>query len=424
MKKRNFLKLLAGAGLLGPASGFTTFEKALRDAGNYTPEELAQNEDFWQGIRSDYHLKPDYINLENGYYNLIPRYTLDRFLEHVKDVNYQGSYYMRTMLWGNKIAVHERLAELTGCLPGEIALTRNTTESLDIVIGGFHWKAGDEAVMAVQDYGTMLDMFKLQAQRHGIVNKMVSVPNHPASDEEIVDLYAGAITPNTKLLMVCHMINITGHILPVKKICDMAHSKGVEVMVDGAHTIGHLDFKIPDLGCDYFGSSLHKWLSTPLGVGLLYVNKEKIPTLWPTFANLGYQPGEIRRISHIGTHPVHTDLAVNDAIDYYHMIGPDRKQARMRYLREYWMNQVKDVKNIVINTPNDPQRACGIGNVGIATMKPADLAKTLLDKYRIWTVAIDGAGVQGCRISPNVYTTTKELDKFAAALKELSQSTK
>ena len=418
MNKRQFLKTLSLAGLTG-SQFLPMLEKLVQKNEHRSPQELAADEDFWANIRQGYRLKPDYINLENGYYCFIPRYILERYQEYIEDINYQGSWYMRTVLWHNRDAIRARLAETAGCEPGEIAITRNTTESLDTVIGGFPWKAGDEAVMSEQDYFSMLDMFKLQAQRHGIVNKRINVPMHPTSDEEVVNAYAQAITPKTKLLMVCHMVNITGHILPIRKICDMAHSRGVEVMVDGAHAFAHIDFKIPDLGCDYYGASLHKWLSAPLGSGLLYVKKDKIEKLWPMMAHMGYEGADIHRINHIGTHPAATDLAIGDALDYYHMIGAERKEARLRYLQEYWSRQVRELPHIQVNTPAQSQRACGIANVGIKGMKPADMADTLLKKHHIWTVAIDGAGVQGCRISPNVYTTTKELDVFVKALKEM-----
>jgi selenocysteine lyase/cysteine desulfurase len=256
-------------------------------------------------------------------------------------------------------------------------------------------------------------------KRFGVVNKVISIPNHPKSDDEIVQLYANAITPKTKLLMVCHMINITGHILPVRKICDMAHSKGVEVMVDGAHAVAHIQFSMKDLNCDYYGSSLHKWLSVPLGAGLLYVKKDKISKIWPRFADWNKDDDDIRRLNHTGTHPVHTDLAVGNAIEYYYRLGPERKEARLRYLQRYWSDQVRDLPHILLNTPREEHRSCGIANVGIKGMKPADLAKALLKKYNIWTVAIDTAGVSGCRITPNIYTSTRELDVFVKALKEM-----
>ncbi|MDX1941817.1 MAG: aminotransferase class V-fold PLP-dependent enzyme [Saprospiraceae bacterium] len=418
MDKRTFLRQLPVLGLGAPVI-FKNLDQWTRSVNHLSPAEAAENEDFWMQIRSDYRLKPDYINLENGYYCISPQETLENFIHHVREVNYQGSHYMRTVQWDNKKAVAARLAELAGCSSDELIITRNTTESLDTIIGGFPWKAGDEAIMAEQDYGAMRDMFKLVEKRHGVVLKEVSVPNHPKSDEEIVDLYAKAITPKTKLLMVCHMINITGHILPIRKICDMAHSKGVEVMVDGAHAFAHIQFSVKDLDCDYYGCSLHKWLSTPLGAGFLYVKKEKIPQIWQLFGEMGRKEDDILRLNHTGTHPVHTDLAIGNAIEYYLRLGPERKEVRLRYLQNYWTNKVRGLPHIILNTPEDPKRSCAIANVGVKDMKPAELAETLLKKYRIWTVAIDGAGVHGCRITPNVYTSLKELDTFVAALKDL-----
>ncbi len=418
MDKRTFIKNIS---LIGITPAFSQLDKWVEKYEHVMPEKLASDEDFWEGIRKGYRLKPDYINLENGYYCFLSQEVLEQFIGHVREVNYQGSYYMRTKRFDDNRAMAAKLAELAGCSKDELAITRNTTESLDLVIGGTHWQAGDEAVMAEQDYGAMLDMFKLVAARHGVVNKIISVPNHPASDEEIVDLYARAITPKTKLLMVCHMINITGHILPVQKICDMAHSKGVKVLVDGAHAFAHFKFSIPDLHCDYYGTSLHKWLSVPLGAGFLYVKKENIAGLWPL---LGESPDmkddDIRRLNHIGTPPVHTDISIANAIDYYRKIGPERKEERLRYLQHYWTGKVRDIKNVNVNTPAAKERSCGIANVGIKGMKPADLADVLMKKYKIFTVAIDYANVQGCRITPNVYTTPKELDQLVQALKELA----
>lgn len=421
MNKRTFLKSLTLLGV--SAANLKAFESLagpLSRVDGIPPDEVAKDEDFWASVRDGYKLKPDYINLENGYYCFQPQETLENFINHVREVNYQGSYYMRTVQWDNKKKVAARLAELAGCSKEELIITRNTTESLDMIIGGLDWKAGDEAVMADQDYGAMLDHFGMVSKRYGIVNKRVSVPNHPKSDEEIVNLYASAITEKTKLLMVCHMVNITGQILPIRKICDMAHSKGVLVLVDGAHAFAHIRYNIPDLGCDFYGTSLHKWLSVPLGAGFLYVKKEHIANVWPLIGDGNPNMGDIYRLNHIGTHPVHTDLAINNAIDYYLAIGAERKEARLRYLQNYWTGKARSVPKIEVNTPVDPSRSCGIANVGIQGMKPADLADTLMKKYKIYTVAIDGANVHGCRITPNVYTTTTELETFVAALKEMA----
>lgn len=419
MDKRTFLKSIPALGL-GAAPFLNQLEKLTAEVANLSPAQLATNEDFWAKIRSDYKLKPDYINLENGYYCFLPKETLEQFISHVREVNYQGSYYMRTVQWDKKKEAATKLAQMAGCEPEELIITRNTTESLDTVIGGFPWKSGDEAVMANQDYGAMLNMFKLVERRHGVVRKLVDVPLHPKSDEEIVAAYEKAIMPKTRLLMVCHLVNITGHILPIRKICDMAHSRGVEVMVDGAHAFGQINFNMKDLDCDYYGTSLHKWLSVPLGAGFLYVKQGKANQIWPLFAEDEREPDDISRLNHTGTHPVHTDLAIANAIDYHNMIGGERKEARLRYIQNYWTSRVRDLSHVMVNTPKDKHRSCAIANVGVKGMKPADLAKTLLEKYKIWTVAINRDGVYGCRITPNVYTTTDELDVFVAALKDLA----
>jgi selenocysteine lyase/cysteine desulfurase len=394
-------------------------EAAVKRTEKFSATDLVKDENFWAAIRGGYKLKPDYINLENGYYCFLPEEILENFINHVREVNYQGSYYMRTVQWDNKKKAASRLAELAGCSSEELIITRNTTESLDMVIGGIHWKEGDEAVMAEQDYGAMLNHFKLMEKKHGIINKIISIPNHPASDEDIVNLYSNAITPKTKLLMVCHMINITGQILPVRKICDMAHSKGVEVMVDGAHAFAHINFSIKDLDCDYYGASLHKWLSVPLGAGILYVKQGYASHVWPLLAEGEGDENNIYNLNHIGTHPVHTDLTINNSIDYYLKIGRDRKEERLRYLQHFWTSKVRNLSHVVVNSPEDTKRHAGIGNVGVKGMKPQELADTLFKKYKIYTVAIDGAGVYGCRITPNIYTTTQELDVLVNALKDL-----
>ncbi len=420
MDKRTFLKNAGLAGLGGMLS-LESLAKMFESVSAVPSAELAKDEDFWAAIRKGYRLKPDYINLENGYYNFVPEQVLEKFIEHVREVNYQGSYYMRTVQFENKKTMAAKLAAVAGCSPEELIVTRNTTESLDMIIGGFKWNVGDEAVMAEQDYGAMLNMFSQVSKRHGVVNKVVSVPNHPESDDEIVNLYQSAITDKTKLLMVCHMINITGQILPVRKICDMAHKRGVEVMVDGAHAFGHFAFKIPELNCDYYGSSLHKWMSVPLGAGILYVQKDKIDNIWPLIASGVKEQGDISRLNHVGTHPVHTDLAIADALDFYNMIGIERKEARLRFLQNYWTSKVRNLPHVIVNTPADPTRSCGIANVGVKGLKPADLSDKLFKNYKIYTAAIDGAGVHGCRITPNVYTSTAELDVLVKALNELKQ---
>lgn len=413
MNKRKFIKSLA-------ALGFSASLLSSKTAAHSWRSLDFSSADFWEQIRAGYRLKPDYINLENGYYCFLPEQTLEKYIQHIRDVNYQASHYMRTVQWENKAKSVAKLAELVGVSPEEIMITRNTTESLDLIISGYPWQAGDEVIASNQDYGSMLSMFDLQSKRSGIQVNRIDIPMHPENDEEIVSAYEKAITSKSKLMMIPHIVNITGHILPVKKIVDMAHSYGVEVMVDGAHAVGHFEFSISDLGCDYYGTSLHKWLSVPLGAGMLYIKKDHLLKLEPLLAPFDLKLQTIGYLNHIGTHPVATDLAVIDAIAFHQNIGGKRKENRLRYIQRYWSDQVRGLPGILMNTPKDPDRSCAIANVGVESVSPADMAKILIEKYKIFTVAIDGVGVRGCRITPNVYTTEKELDVFVAALKEMS----
>ena len=415
MNKRDFLRTVGGASL-----GMMFGPELLGRLASMPAAALARDEPFWAAMRAKFKLTPDYINLENGYYCFQPEEVLDVFIKNVRAINVDASHYMRTRQYDDKLRARTKLAAMAGCSPDELIITRNTTESLDTVIAGFDWKPGDEAVMANQDYGSMIDMFKLQARRHGMRNTMIDIPMDPKSDDEVVQVYANALTPATRLLMIPHMVNITGHVLPVRAICEMAHARNVPVMVDGAHAFAHLEYKIPDLHCDYYGASLHKWLATPLGAGILYVKKDRISSLWPVFADLGMPDNDIRKLNHTGTHPVHTDLTIENSIAFHEMIGSARKEARLRYLQQYWTTKVRGLPKIVMNTPSDPRRTCAIANVGVRGIAPGDLSKVLLDKFKVFTVAIDGAGVHGVRVTPQVYTSCGELDTFVAALKELA----
>jgi selenocysteine lyase/cysteine desulfurase len=415
MNKRDFLRALGATSigaLIGPA--------VWAEYAALSPADLAADETFWKALRAKYRPSPDFINLEHGYYSVQSTEVLEAFIAAVRRVNDEGTRYMRTAQVPDKRAARDELAALAGCSPTELIITRNTTESLDTVIAGQDWKPGDEAVMAAQDYGAMLDQFALQARRYGMVNRIVSLPNDPRTDDEIVELYARAITPKTKLLLVSHLVNITGQILPVRKIVEMAHARNVPIAVDGAHAFAQLEFRIPDLGADYYAASLHKWLGAPLGAGLLYVRRDRIRGLWPLYADASVADDDIGKLNHTGTHPVHTDLAIRHAIAFHSSIGAARKEARMRFLQRYWTAQVRGLRNVVLNTPSDPLRAAGIANVGIAGIAPPELAQALFDRFRIWTVAIERENVRGVRVTPNLYTTREELDAFVSALRQLA----
>ena len=413
--KRTFVAALGGAALSALVA-----PSALAALSRLTPGELAAQEDFWTALRARYQLPKDYIHLEHGYYSMQATPVLEAFVRHVREINVESSHYMRTVQGDNKARVQAKLAALAGCSPEELIITRNTTESLDTVISGHNWTAGDEAVMAVHDYGAMLDQFALMAKRWGTVNRTVTVPINPVSYDEVVQVYANALTARTKLLMVCHMVNITGHVLPVRKICAMAHARGVPVMVDGAHAFAQLDFRIPDLGCDYYGASLHKWLGTPLGAGLLYVRRDRIQPLWPLYGDMGAADTDIRKLNHTGTHPVHTDLAIEDAIAFHEGIGIARKEARLRWLQQYWTTRVRGLPRVRLFTPSDPARTGAIANVGVDGVKPGDLATRLMREHNVFTVAIDAPGVQGVRVTPQLFTTTAELDALVAGIRAIA----
>ena len=415
MKKRNFLKQLGLLGIAPLTSSFFSF----------TEEDIEINidledEEFWKNIRAQYNLTDDYINLESGYYNIIPNPTLKKLIKHTESVNYEGSFYMRKKLQNDRRNQTTKLANFVGCSPKNLIVTRNTTESLDLIISGYPWKKGDEVIFAVQEYGAMRLMFEQIAERYGVIINKISIPNHPTSDEEIISLYTAKITAKTKLILVSHMINITGQILPIRKLCDKAHKMGVEVLVDGAHCVGHFDFKISDLNCDYYGSSLHKWLAAPLGNGLLYIDQKHVSKIWPLLADYQKNKENINRLNHLGTHPAHITLGINDAIDFINQMGMSRKESRLNELRTYWMRALREVPNVQLNTPFESKRACGIGNIGLKNMSPKEMADRLLEKYKIFTVSIDENNVRGCRITPNVFTSFNELDHFILAVKQLA----
>jgi selenocysteine lyase/cysteine desulfurase len=385
------------------------------DAGN-----LAKDEKFWEEVRQHYRLPSDYINLENGYYSMTATPVMDAQYQKSQMINLNPSIYMREHKWDDYSKVKKAMADFSGCTPEEMTLCRNTTEALNTIILGLKMEAGDEAIMTNQDYGSMRAAFNQRARRDKIVNKVISLPLHPKNDQEIVDAYEKAISPRTKVMLVSHLINITGQVLPVRAIAEMAHGKGVEVISDSAHALGHLDFKISDLDCDYFGTSLHKWVGAPLGNGMMYIRKDKIEKVWPLFGDDSYADNDIRKFEHWGTRPNAIINSILDALEFQNTIGLDRKQARLRYLKQYWTEQVKDLPGIIINTPFEEERSSGIANVGIKNLSPAELANKLFEDFNIFTVAIDTEAVKGTRVTPHLYTKLEDLDQLVDALKALS----
>jgi len=385
-------------------------QKAFEAAGGRNADQLATEEDVWYYIQQSFTLASGLINLNNGGVSPAPKTVQDAMKRYYDLSNEAPSYYMWRILDQGREPLRANLAKLAGCDPGEIAINRNSSEGLETVIFGLNLKAGDEVVASRHDYPNMTNAYKQRELRDGI--KMVWIDlKMPSEDENyLVNQYIKAFTSKTKLVHITHIINLNGQILPVKKIAAEAHKRGIEVIVDGAHSFAHIDFKIPDLDCDYYATSLHKWLYAPIGSGMLYVKKDKISKLYPLFASDDPLKPDIRKFESLGTRPFFIEQAIGEAINYHEMIGSERKQKRLHYLKNYWMERVKDIPGVELNTSFNPHWGCAIGNINVAGRKPAELDKFLFDHYKIHAVAIDMEGIRGVRITPNVYTTTRNLD--------------
>lgn len=425
--RRNFLKQLTalGTGALVIPSWDAGFAQDLNQAFSSLSEKslinAAQSEAEWKVVRESFLYPTDFINLENGYHSPQPKPVLETFLSETKRINSLTSKYMRTDLYVNWEEVRSALGDFSGLDSETLALTRNTTESLDILISGIDLKAGDEVIVNEYDYGSMLEAFEQQAKRYGIVVKTLSIPVVPESDEQIVEIYRKGITERTKVMLVTHMINLNGQILPARQLCDLGRQHGIEVLVDGAHSFAHMDFKVEDLNCDYFGTSLHKWLCAPVGNGLLHVKRDKIESVWPLTGDNSRPTNDIRKFEHQGTRPPAAYLSILKAIEFHNQIGSARKAARLNYLKEYWTTRVKDLPNIQLNTSLVPGHSCAIANVGVKGMTPEALSKTLIEEYNIFTVAINRAELHGVRVTPHLYNSVEDVNALVVALEEISK---
>lgn len=386
-------------------------DSAIKNAESISPDELASEEDFWYYIQQSFTVSPSLINLNNGGVSPAPKTVQDAMKRYYDYCNEAPSYYMWRILDQGREPLRKNLAKLAGCSPEEIAINRNSSEGLETIIFGLQLKAGDEVVATLQDYPNMINAYKQREMRDGIKMKWISL-ELPSEDEEyMVRQFVNAFTSKTKVVHITHVINWNGQILPVKKIAQEAHKRGIEVVVDGAHSFAHFDFKIPELDADYFAASLHKWLYAPIGSGLLYVRKEKIKNIYPLFAT-SENPlkDDIRKFENLGTRPMFIEQAIGKAIEFHEMIGSERKEKRLHYLKNYWMEKVKDIPKVKLNTSMNPKYGCAIGNVLVEGRKPGELDSFLLDKYKVHTVGIVWENINGVRVTPNVYTTTKNLD--------------
>jgi selenocysteine lyase/cysteine desulfurase len=397
-------------------------ERALKDAEGVSPSELAAEEDFWHYIQQSFTSSSGIINLNNGGVSPAPKTVQEAMKRYYDYSNEAPSYYMWRILDQGREPLRKNIARLAGCDAEEIAINRNSSEGLETIIFGLQLKAGDEVVAAKQDYPNMVNAYKQREIRDKI--KMVWVNLElPSEDEDyMVNQYVKAFTPKTKLVHITHIINWNGQILPVKKIANEAHKRGIEVVVDGAHSFAHFDFKIPDLDADYFASSLHKWLYAPIGSGMMYVKKDKIKNLYPLFAGDDPLKADIRKFENLGTRPFFIEQAIGKAIEFHDMIGSERKEKRLHYLKNYWMEKVKDIPKVKLNTSLHPKWGCAIGNVGIEGKKPGELDSFLMDKYKVHTVGIEWENIKGVRVTPNVYTTIKNLDVLIEGITAFAKS--
>jgi len=424
--RRSFLKK---AGMLSGAFSLNSLydqlyaadiEAANEKISSLTAVEAASDEDYWTVIQQAYTVNPNIINLNNGGVSPAPKVVQDALERYNRLSNEGPSYYMWRILDQGREPLREKLADLAGCTPNEIAINRNATEALNTVIFGLNLNAGDEVIGTKQDYPNMINAWRQRALREGIIFKQINF-DFPIEDEEtIVNAYAKAITSKTKLLHVTHMINWVGQLMPVKKIAKMAHARGIEVLVDGAHSFGLIDFKIPDLDADYFGTSLHKFLSAPIGSGMLWIKKDKIKNIWPLVCNDKPESDDIRKFETLGTRSFPIEQAIGEAINFHNAIGSKRKQERIHYLKNYWASAVKQNPKVKIHTSLNPKYGCAIGGVSVNGITPAELDSRLFNSYKIHTVGIVWENISCVRITPHVYTSLKDLDKLIRAINEIA----
>lgn len=426
--RRRFLRSAGkGLGLMAlsstaVASLFENIKAAGKAIDHLSPLEAAMNEDYWANIQQAFSVTRGIINLNNGGVSPSPRIVTEAFVRYTWQQEDATAYTMWQILEPQSETIRTGLAEMFGCDAEEIAITRNASESLEILLMGLDLRSGDEVLTTTQDYPRMITTLRQRELREGLKLNLIKIPLAPKNVDDIASAFERAITPRTKLILVSHQINLTGQIVPVRKVCEMARSKGIETIVDGAHSFAQFDFKRDDLGCDYYGTSLHKWLYAPKGTGLLYVKKDKIAKVWALMASEDKNRSDIRKFEEIGTHSAAMRLAIGEAILFHNAIGGKRKEERLRYLSRYWMNRLKDVPGVGFNTSFDPTQYCAIANFKIDGVDPVKLGSYLMSKHKIFTTPIEHEEFSGIRITPNVYTTIWELDRFCSLVEEIAKT--
>jgi selenocysteine lyase/cysteine desulfurase len=396
---------------------------AARSVKDLTPLEVASDEDYWAEIRNAFTVDRTVVNLNNGYASPAPLVVQDAMRRYLDFSNMGPKHTMIDILEKQVEDARRRIAKTAGCDPEEIAITRNASESLENAQYGIDLKPGDEVLTTNQDYPRMLTTFRQRERREGIVLKMISFPVPPPSMDDLYQRFERAVTPKTKVILVCHITNRTGQIFPIRKICDMAHARNIAVIVDGAHAFNHFPFNLSELGCDYYGVSLHKWTCAPIGTGFLYVRKSRIASTWSLMASSDRQQDDIRKFEEIGTHPAANHNAISAALIFNENIGIDRKAARLRYLRDRWAHRLAQNPKVKILHSPDPAQSCGIGFLAFNGVNSVKMAETLWSKYNIITVRVGSEEYDGLRITPHIYSTIGDIDYFADSVeKELKSA--
>lgn len=384
------------------------------------PTIAPNDESYWREIQACFTPSPDFINLENGFFSIPVRTVQDALERYNRQINSEGAFFMRTQYPQRLAAVVEKLAAVAGVGADELIIVRNPTEGMNILLQGYSFVPGDEVVYGDQDYNSVNDALLMLEQRGRFRLVQVKVPFHPESDEQIVALYERAITPRTRMIVLTHMLHKTGQLLPVAKIAAMAQARGVDVIVDAAHSYAQVDFKLPELGSPFVAGHLHKWMGAPMGVGLLYVRRDRIADIAPLMGDVSFAADDIRKLRHFGTTPAGIELAVADAIDFHERVGGANKEARLRWLKECWTSRVRELSRLQLMTPGG-ERSCAIAAFRIDGMPSSDVAKMLMQEHRIFTVALEVAGVDVVRVTPHLHNTTEQLDRFVAALTTLAR---
>jgi selenocysteine lyase/cysteine desulfurase len=417
---------MSGVSVLATAAfmedGLERILAASTSMGSKSPEEAAKNEDFWREIQQAFTVDRSLINLNNGGVSPSPRIVQDAMRRYLEYSNEAPVHTMWRVLEPQIESVRRRLANAFGCDPEEMAITRNASESLETCIFGLDLKPGDEVLTTNQDYPRMLTSWRQRERRDRIKLTTISFPVPPPSLDDLYQRFERAITSKTRVILVCHITNLTGQIFPVKRICRLGRERGIEVIVDGAHAFAHFPFKHSDLDCDYYGTSLHKWLLAPHGTGFLYVRKSKIKNLWPLMAAESKQDEDIRKFEEIGTHPAANHNAIAEALTFHEGIGAERKAARLRYLKDRWANRLQQNSRVKILTPFDPEQSCGLANFSIDGIEPEKLVGHLWDRERIIVTPIVHQEFKGIRVTPNVYTTLAEIDTFCEAIEKIMRT--